>query len=184
MTKKKQIIFSSLLGIILLVVIFYPKERETEILDEVDVTDSVEVREIVYKYGIPVDDYDVDYGIVKPNQSLSTILEKHGLSVRDVHRLNERAKGIFDVRKIRSGQAYAVFSSRDSLPETSFFVYEEDPKSYVVFDLRGDYEVRRGQNPVEWKRKEVRGEVESSLWMAMQKMGTDPQLAVVLSNIF
>lgn len=184
MTKQKQIIFSSLLGIILLVVIFYPKERETEILDEVDVTDSVEVREIVYKYGIPVDDYDVDYGIVKPNQSLSTILEKHGLSVRDVHRLNERAKGIFDVRKIRSGQAYAVFSSRDSLPETSFFVYEEDPKSYVVFDLRGDYEVRRGQNPVEWKRKEVRGEVESSLWMAMQKMGTDPQLAVVLSNIF
>ncbi len=184
MTKKKQIIFSSLLGIILLVVIFYPKERETEILDEVDVTDSVEVREIVYKYGIPVDDYDVDYGIVKPNQSLSTILEKHGLSVRDVHRLNERAKGIFDVRKIRSGQAYAVFSSRDSLPETSFFVYEEDPKSYVVFDLRGDYEVRRGQNPVEWKRKEVRGEVESSLWMAMQKVGTDPQLAVVLSNIF
>lgn len=184
MTKKKQIIFSSLLGIILLVVIFYPKERETEILDEVDVTDSVEVREIVYKYGIPVDDYDVDYGIVKPNQSLSTILEKHGLSVRDVHRLNERAKGIFDVRKIRSGQAYAVFSSRDSLPETSFFVYEEDPKSYVVFDLRGDYEVRRGQNPVEWKRKEVRGEVESSLWMAMQRMGTDPQLAVVLSNIF
>lgn len=184
MTKKKQIIFSSLLGILLLVVIFYPKERETEILDEVDVTDSVEVREIVYKYGIPVDDYDVDYGIVKPNQSLSTILEKHGLSVRDVHRLNERAKGIFDVRKIRSGQAYAVFSSRDSLPETSFFVYEEDPKSYVVFDLRGDYEVRRGQNPVEWKRKEVRGEVESSLWMAMQKMGTDPQLAVVLSNIF
>lgn len=184
MTKQKQIIFSSLLGIILLVVIFYPKERETEILDEVDVTDSVEVREIVYKYGIPVDDYDVDYGIVKPNQSLSTILEKHGLSVRDVHRLNERAKGIFDVRKIRSGQAYAVFSSRDSLPETSFFVYEEDPKSYVVFDLRGDYEVRRGQNPVEWKRKEIRGEVESSLWMAMQKMGTDPQLAVVLSNIF
>lgn len=184
MTKKKQIIFSSLLGIILLVVIFFPKGKEVETLDEVDVTDSVEVREIVYKYGIPVDDYEVDYGFVKPNQSLSTILEKHGLSVRNVHQLSEKAKDVFDVRKIRSGQAYAVFTTRDSVPLTAFFVYEEDPKSYIVFDLRGDYQVSRGQNPVEWKRKEIRGEVESSLWVAMQKYNADPQLAVVLSNIF
>lgn len=64
MTKKKQIIFSSLLGIVLLGVIFWPKHREVEPLDEVDVTDSVEVQEIVYKYGIPIDDYEVDFGVV------------------------------------------------------------------------------------------------------------------------
>lgn len=184
MTKKKQIIFSSILGIILLVVIFMPKGRNNESLDEVEVVDSVEVQEIVYQYGIPVDDYEVNYGVVKQNQSLSTILEKHGLSVRDVYRLNEKAKGIFDVRKIRPGQTYAVFSTRDSIPFTAFFVYEIDPRSYVVFDLRNDYQVSLGENPVEWKRKQVRGTVESSLWVAMQKYHTDPQLAVVLSNIF
>ena len=170
MNKKKQIIFSSLLGIVLLVVIFIPKNKEAEPLDEVEVTDSVEVKEIVYKYGIPVDDYDVDYGFVKRNQSLSTILEKHGLSIREVYLLGEKAKGVFDVRRIKSGQAYAVFSTRDSLPKTAFFVYEEDPRSYVVFDLQGDYKVTRGQNPVEWRRKEVKGIVESSLWLAMQKL--------------
>lgn len=184
MTKKKQIIFSTLLGIVLLIVIFMPKGRESEPLDEVDVTDSVEVQEIVYKYGIPIDDYEVDYGFVKANQSLSTILEKHGLTVGKVHQLSEKAKGIFDVRKIRSGQSYAVFSTKDTIPEVTFFVYEIDPRSYVVFDLRGEYEVTMGQNPVEWRRKEVRGSVESSLWMAMEKYGADPQLAVVLSNIF
>lgn len=184
MSKKNQILFSTLLGVILLVVIFMPKNRDTEPLDEVEVTDSVEVKEIVYKYGIPVDDYDVDYGFVKPNQSLSVILGNHGLSIGDVYRLSEKSKDVFDVRKIKSGQAYAVFTTKDSVPETSFFVYEEDPKSYVVFDLRGEYNVTKGQNPVEWKRKEVRGVVESSLWVAMQKYDTDPQLAVVLSNIF
>lgn len=184
MTKKKQIIFSSLLGMILLVVIFMPKNKDIEPLDEVEVTDSVEVEEIVYKYGIPVDDYDVDYGLVKRNQSLSTILEKHGLSIQQVHQLGVKAKDIFDVRRIRSGQSYAVFTTKDSIPVTSFFVYEEDPRSYVVFDLRGDYQVSRGQNPVEWRRKEVKGVVESSLWLAMQKYEADPQLAVVLSNIF
>ncbi|OKZ45770.1 MAG: hypothetical protein BHV68_00015 [Bacteroidales bacterium 43_8] len=38
MSKKKQIIFSSLLGIVLLVVIFMPKKETTEPLDEIEVT--------------------------------------------------------------------------------------------------------------------------------------------------
>ena len=46
MSKKKQIIFSSLLGIVLLVVIFMPKKETTEPLDEIEVTDSLEVKEI------------------------------------------------------------------------------------------------------------------------------------------
>lgn len=183
MTKKKQIIFSSLLGVVLLVVIFMPR-GEGDSLDEVDVTDSLEVQEIVYKYGIPVADYDVDYGFVRPNQSLSTILEKHGLAAGDIHKLGEKAKGIFDVRKIKSGQSYAVFSTKDSVSRTTFFVYEDDPRSYIVFDLRGEYQVTKGQNPVEWRCKEIRGTVESSLWGAMEKYNADPQLAVVLANIF
>ena len=69
-------------------------------------------------------------------------------------------------------------------PETCYFVYEIDPKSYVVFDLRGDYRVTMGENPVEWRRNELHGVVESSLWLAMSKYNADPQLAVVLSNIF
>ncbi len=103
----------------------------------------------------------------------------------EVHRLVEKSKDVFDVRKIRSDQAYAVFTTRDSIPETCYFVYEIDPKSYVVFfDLRGDYRVTMGENPVEWRRNELHGVVESSLWLAMSKYNADPQLAVVLSNIF
>ena len=58
-------------------------------LDEVAVTDSVEVEEIVYKYGIPVDRYNVQYGIVKPRQNLSVILSEHGLSSGTIHSLRE-----------------------------------------------------------------------------------------------
>ena len=89
-------------------------------LDEVEVTDSAEVDNIVRKYGIPVSDYQIQYGIVEPGQNLSVILRKHGLSLADVHRLTESAKGVFDVRKIREGQAYAVFSTRDSLPQKAY----------------------------------------------------------------
>ena len=96
----------------------------------------------------------------------------------------ERAEGVFDVRTIRAGQSYAVFTTRDSVPQTVFLVYEESPKSYVVFDLRGDYSVRRGENPSVWRQKTVKGRVESSLWVAMQNRETSPLLAMVLSGIY
>ena len=53
-----------------------------------------------------------------------------------------------------------------------------------MFDLRGDCAVRRGENPSEWREKEVKGRVESSLWVAMQNRDTSPLLAMVLSNIY
>lgn len=182
--KKYSIIVGALLALSALMLIFLPKRTANDVLDEVQVTDSVEVKEIVYKYGIPTDDYEVDYGIVKQGQNLSYILSDHGLSHNTVHQVNEKAEGVFDVRKIRAGQAYAVFTTRDSVPQTVFFVYEETPKSYVVFDLRGDCAVRRGENPSEWREKEVKGRVESSLWVAMQNRDTSPLLAMVLSNIY
>lgn len=183
-SKKVRVGLAVLVGIIGLFLIFRPKPRMNDSLDEVEVTDSVEVKEIVCKYGIPVDHYDISYGIVQPSQNLSYILGDHGLSSADIHELNEKAKGVFDVRKIRSGQAYAVFTVPDSTRRVRFFVYEETPKTYVVFDLRGERRVYRGENPVEWKQKEIKGKVESSLWMAMQKLDTSPQLALVLSNIY
>lgn len=183
--KKKQILLPAILGVVLSIVIFTPKRQQAKVLDEIEVTDSTEVRDIIYQYGIPTDEYDIDYGLVKRNQTLSAILNQHGMTLREVHRLGQAAKGVFDLRKIRQGQSYAVFTTRDSIPRMVFFVYEEDPKSYILFDLREeDYRVSRGTNPVEWVRKVARGRVESSLWVAMQNEGTDPQLAVILSQIF
>lgn len=183
-TSKHCLLVGAVLGVAVLCWVFWPKQRGTGELDEVAVTDSAEVEEIVYKYGIPDEPYTVDYGIVKPGQNLSFILGDHGLSRRDVHRLNEKAEGVFDVRKVRSGQAYAVFKTKDSIPRTAFFVYEESPKTYVVFDLRDDYKVYRGENPVEWRCRTLKGNVETSLWVAMQKSGASPQLAMSLSGIF
>lgn len=166
--------------------LFLPTYREGEgDLDEVAVTDSAEVQEMVYEYGIPADRYRVQYGIVQPRQNLGSILGEHGVSTGTVHHLGERARGVFDVCRIRSGQAYALFFSKhDSLAPPRFFVYEEDPKSYIVFDLRGDLAVSRGQNLAEWRTQTVKGQVESSLWVAMQRCEASPQLAIVLSHIF
>lgn len=193
MTKKKQILFSSLLGVILLIVIFFPKGEfdNGEGLEEIAVVDSTEVEEVVYKYGLPIDRYNVNYGVVRKGQNLSTILSAHGLSMREIHELNLKAKPVFDVRKIRLGQSYAVFLAPDSLTTDSlvynkaeFFVYENNQKEYVVFDLCNDFNVYTGKHQVTWQPKQIKGSVESSLWNAMPKYGADPLLAVKLSDIY
>lgn len=182
--KKIRILIALVIVVAALFFTLYPKFRKSGSLDEVGVTDSAGMKEIVLKYGIPVDEYEVNYGIVQPNKNLSYILSSHGVSLRAIHELGEKAKDVFDVRKIKSGQAYAVFSLPDTTHAVQYFVYEESPRTYVVFDLLGDKGVYRGENPVEWRRKEVMGKVESSLWLAMQKQEVSPMLAVVLSNIY
>ena len=77
--KKIRIGAAVIIGVVALLLIFRPKPRVNDSLDEVEVTDSVEVQEIVCKYGIPVDRYDINYGIVKPGQNLSVILGDHGV---------------------------------------------------------------------------------------------------------
>lgn len=172
--------------VMVLVVVFIPRMRNARTpLDEVAVVDSAEVEEIRMEYGIPVEQYDVTYGVVESGQNLSTILARHGLSALQVHRLNKRTEGVFDVRKVRAGQAYATFTTRDSMDsKLDFMVYEESPRTYVVFDLRGDYNVYRGQNPVEWREKTLKGTLQSSLWVAVQEQGASPLLSLEMSNIF
>lgn len=186
-SKRKCIILGvAILCVSVLMLLFMPRHKISETLDEVPLVNSAEAEEVTYKYGIPTDHYDVTYGLVTQGRNLSYILSDHGLSMEKIHKLNEKAKDVFDVRKIRSGQAYAVFATRDSLPQTSFFVYEETPKSYIVFDMRDEdnYRVWREETPVEWRRKEVKGKVESSLWVAMQNINTSPLLAIDLSHIY
>lgn len=151
--------------------------------------DSAVVTPSTDKYGIPAGG-NVVYGRVAPGHTLSELLSRYGLSGEDIHRLMEKADSIFDVRKVRSGQTYAVYfpahneyiAAQDSLPQ--YFVYEIDDTSYVVFDLRDDGRITLGEKPTEWRRRTVKGTVNSSLWAAMQERDTSPLLAVTLSNIF
>lgn len=146
--------------------------------------DTAAVVTPVLKFGIPVDGYVEKEGVVKPNQNLSFILSEVGLSPENIHQLNMNTEGVFDVRKIRSGQGYSLFTTPDTLNTPVYLVYEEDAKNYVVFQLVAPYKVTRGERPVSWKRQQVKGQVRSSLWMAMEECKTSPLLAIELSNIF
>lgn len=147
------------------------------------VADSVQMRDVVYKYGLPIEEFAVKHDTIKPGETLAKVLMDYGLTAKKVYDLTQCPDTVFDVRKVRAGQPCALLADKDIVGMPRYFVYEESAKRYIVFDLMTD-SVMRGEYPSVWIEREVGGEVESSLWNAMVDNGASPQLAVMLSHIF
>ncbi len=146
--------------------------------------DSSKVEPVITKYGLPIDNYNTYYDTVKLRQTIAEILFDFGFTAQQIHRLTQCPDSIFDVRKIRPGQACLLVTEKDSAATPCYFIYEESPKTYITFDLKNNYHATRNNKPVEWRESEVAGTVNSSLWVSMQENGTSPLLAVEMSHIF
>ena len=136
------------------------------------------------KYGLPLVKYTIDKGIIKRNQNLSDLLFDKGVPAETVHAINENTKGVFDVRQMRVGRPYIFFSTADSIQALKYMVYEHTPTEYVVFDFENDLKVSRGTKPTTWKKEQIKGQVESSLWMSLIEQDRPAMLAMIMSDIF
>lgn len=134
--------------------------------------------------GIPSDNFEVEEGVVGKNQNLSLILAKYKVSPAKIYEITQRCKNVFDVRSIKSGQSYTLFLAKDSLRTPEFFIYEKNALEYVVIDFKETSEVYVGQKDVVKKEHTAKVGITSSLWNAMVEAGTDPTLAITLSEIY
>jgi len=135
-------------------------------------------------YGLPKDSFSIENYKVSRNQNLASILLPIKVDNKIVNLLAEKSKPIFDVRKIRTGNSYSVFYSRDSLMTPMWFVYEIDNTDYLVMQLTDTFHVYRDIKPVETIRKVGSGIISSSLWNTVKDNNLSPMLAFELSEIF
>ena len=135
-------------------------------------------------YGIPADSFLVETGMVKNNQYLSQILNARGIGMGEIDMIARKSKPIFDVRKIQSGKNYTFFLSNDSLHQAKYFVYENTPVEYFVYELFDSLNIYRGEKEIQTRIRTVEGSIKSSLWNAMVDSKLDPMLALELENIY
>lgn len=147
-------------------------------------SDSTTVCEIRMKYGLPIDDYAVRYDTLRPRQTFAELLMGMGFSAQEVYDLTQCPDTVFNVRRLRPGQACALLCDKDSVATARYLAYEVSPKEYVLFTLGDSSSVVRSCKPTEWRESEVAGVVNSSLWVAMIESSTSPLLAVEMSHIF
>lgn len=133
-------------------------------------------------YGLAIEGFDIETETVKRNEFLSDILQRYHVDLVRISSVAEKAKGVFDVRKIAAGQKYTVF--KDQSGRAHYFVYQPNPIDYVVYDLRENTSVYKGQKPVETKLETVAGVIQSSLYETLEANGASPDLAVQLAEIY
>jgi murein DD-endopeptidase MepM/ murein hydrolase activator NlpD len=142
------------------------------------------VPEPVLKYGIPLDSFNVVTGFVFPNQNLSDLLLRFGISMAAIDVIAKKSPLVFDVRKIKAGNRYSLFITRDSLQLPEYFVYEVNPIDFVIFGLTDSLKISTGKKAVVTKTKCVSGVIRSSLWNTIKDNNLDPMLAIKLSDIY
>jgi len=137
-----------------------------------------------FMYGIPPDSFDLISGEVKRNGFLSEILIKYGISMEDIDRLVRNSADVFDVRKLRSGNNYTIFLSRDSTPRARYMVYEHDPVTCYVFSFNDSLNISPYTKEIKRVVRYATATIETSLWDAMTGGGLPPSLVMSLSDIF
>ena len=148
------------------------------------VPDTITPLPPVLKYGFPVDSFSVINGVVKSNQYLSQILNAYGVGMGTIDQVARRSRPVFDVRKIKSGQNYTIFQTPDSSKQARYFVYENSPVDYYVFELFDSLRVYKGEKEVETRQRTAQGVIETSLWNTMYDNDLDPMLALDLNDIY
>lgn len=135
------------------------------------------------EYGINLDTFQVEKDVVKRNQNLSKILLAHNVPYPVIDAVAKKSKPIFDVRKFRVGNPYCIIKENDSDAVARYFVYEQDPVNYVVYNL-ADLNVYLGNKKVETKIKEASGIIQGSLCKTFSRLGLDYELVEKLSGFY
>ncbi len=176
-------IFSVLLIFSLLIQSCHQTGKKQEVVEEEEVL-VPEPPEPTYIFGIPADSFLVESGKVRNNQYLSQILNEKGIGMVDIDLLARKSKPIFDVRKIQSGKNYSFFLSKDSIQQARYFVYENSPVEYFVYELFDSLKIYRGEKDIQTKLRTASGTINSSLWNTMADNNLDPMLALRLNDIY
>ena len=144
----------------------------------------VHITEPKLLYGLKADSFHIEENRVARNQNLSDILIDRGFSAQSVDQLAKNSVAVFDVRKMKAGNRYTMFYSRDSNRRPIYLAYENNNVEYYLYALTGSLLVTAGKQKVTSKRQTASGVITSSLWNAIKDSHISPLLAVQLSDIY
>lgn len=144
----------------------------------------VNVPEPKLLYGLPADSFHIEVNFVARNQNLSDILLDRGVSAQAVDQIAKNSITVFDVRKMKAGNQYTMFYSKDEGRTPLFLAYQNNGVDYYLYSLTDSLKVLAGKHEVISKRQTMSGVINSSLWNTMKESNISPLLAVELSDIY
>jgi murein DD-endopeptidase MepM/ murein hydrolase activator NlpD len=134
-------------------------------------------------------DSELIAGHVPPGETMGSLLARLDLAGSDVEGMLASIEGIFDARRVRTGQAYRLERSTEG--RARLFEYEIDPLSVLRLlpSASSDQDFTAEVIPyaVTTTTATVQGAIDaetSSLFASMSKAGETPDLSVSLADVF
>lgn len=142
-------------------------------------------KDTVLPLGFRTDAYQVDSSKVRDGETFSGMMARLGMGAGDCYALVQRCDSIFDVRRMRAGNALEAYYSSDTTGRRlEYVVYHNDRIRSTVFQCRDSLRGWVFEKPVEHVRKTADITIHSSLWNDMVDAGASPLLIVELSDIY
>jgi murein DD-endopeptidase MepM/ murein hydrolase activator NlpD len=101
-----------------------------------------------------------------------------------VNKATFRSSKVFNIRKIKAGNQYKLYYTKDSSQTLKYFVYSHSPTEYLKISLTSEPKAIRGEKEITTVRKTSSGTISSSLWATMIESNIDPMMAIRLSEIY
>lgn len=181
---RQILIFGVILGII--VIGCKPQKKTKETLDspKIEAADTT-ISPTVDAFGQVIDSMNVKEHKVKRNESFYQILTHYDFSPQQIYSITQKAKDVTDLRDLRPGQKYRIYASANSNNEIQKMVWQPNPVDYVVFDWKPDsLQVYKAARPITTKSAVASGEIDNSLFEAINLEKKSPLLAYKMANVF
>ena len=147
-------------------------------------TVTVEEKPATLFYGFNVDSFNIRQGKITEGLYLGKLFADEKIDNKSVTTILQKAKPVWDIRKMRRGQPYAVFRSKKDTSKVSYIVYQKNLVDYIVFDFTDTLGVYNRSLPVDTITRSASVVISSNLWTDFKKAGVNPLLSNDLSDIY
>ncbi|MFO7843697.1 MAG: hypothetical protein R6V16_07795, partial [Bacteroidales bacterium] len=178
------------IGIFIIILLSVFKPTESSIISRnaniytIGVDQNIIYTDIEKEYGITIDSFRVTQGKIKRNYNLARLLTETELEYNKINKAIRSAADTFDIRKIKAGNQYRLYYTKDSTNTLKYFVYQHSPIEYLKIDFNNEPIATRGTKEIVSVKKNCSGVISSSLWSTMIDNNIDPMMAIHLSEIY
>ncbi len=136
-------------------------------------------------YGFFTDSLTVFESVVKKNETLADILLPHNISYKTIAEIVTLSKEKFNVRKIKSGKKYKIYSQIDSLETVHYFIYESNPIDFAIINFTDSViTVETGAKEIEYRKREATGVIKNSLYLTLKNQNISDLLALKMAEVY
>jgi len=147
-----------------------------------EVTADPKVQAGMFGFSAPKSE-NVVHGTISRGQPFFIEMKRAGVSPVDIQEIVQATRQVFNFKKVQPGQKYSVYSDRQGGLDSLKFVVDHE-KILSVAKIGDAFRARLDMVPFRIERLVTSAEINQSIFLSLQRIGADPQLAVELATIF